>query len=253
MSNYVIFISRWCVTHTKIRSKLVDIVMAGSQKITLWGPRRTPLGILRVKRFVWIWEQRAINWLVFITETACVYCAVQTGSLNTRWRSRLTVLPVLTNLAPSDQCATLYSFSLKGFCMSNVMSNTRNFTVFVLKCWLTDMSNIFLDISPIYLRTKFHTTGSNPPFVTPSNQNTVATVLPTITPYLSNKNLHTLYSSIILHHFRILTIARRKCRSLLKSSRDRHVISPDCRKLKSDTLGWPPIEKHSYQDVFKMI
>ena len=37
--------------------------------------------------FVWIWEQTAIislysiNWLVFITETESVYCAVQTGSL----------------------------------------------------------------------------------------------------------------------------------------------------------------------------
>ena len=30
-------------------SKLVDIVTAGSQKITLRGPQRTPLGILRVK------------------------------------------------------------------------------------------------------------------------------------------------------------------------------------------------------------
>ena len=35
--------------------------------------------------FVWIWEQTAIislysiNWLVFITETECVYCAVRTG------------------------------------------------------------------------------------------------------------------------------------------------------------------------------
>ena len=37
--------------------------------------------------FVWICEQTAIislysiNWLVFITETECVYCAVRTGSL----------------------------------------------------------------------------------------------------------------------------------------------------------------------------
>jgi len=37
--------------------------------------------------FVWIWEQTAIispysiNWLVFITETECVYCAVRTGSV----------------------------------------------------------------------------------------------------------------------------------------------------------------------------
>ena len=39
--------------------------------------------------FVWIWEQTAIislcsiSWLVFITETECVYCAVRTGSLYT--------------------------------------------------------------------------------------------------------------------------------------------------------------------------
>ena len=37
--------------------------------------------------FVWIWEKTEIislystNWLVFITETECVYCAVRTGSL----------------------------------------------------------------------------------------------------------------------------------------------------------------------------
>ena len=37
--------------------------------------------------FVWIWEQTAIislysiNWLVFITETECVYCAVRAKSL----------------------------------------------------------------------------------------------------------------------------------------------------------------------------
>ena len=48
-SNYIIFISSLCGTNTKIRSKLVDIVTAGSQKITLWGPQSTPLGILRVK------------------------------------------------------------------------------------------------------------------------------------------------------------------------------------------------------------
>ena len=46
--NYIIFISSLCGTHTKIGSKLVDIVTAGSQKITLWGLQRTPLGILRV-------------------------------------------------------------------------------------------------------------------------------------------------------------------------------------------------------------
>ena len=40
--------------------------------------------------FVWISEQAAIislygiNWLVFITETECVYCAVRAVSLNIR-------------------------------------------------------------------------------------------------------------------------------------------------------------------------
>ena len=38
--------------------------------------------------FVWIWEQTAIislysiNWMVFVTETGSVYCAVRTGYLN---------------------------------------------------------------------------------------------------------------------------------------------------------------------------
>jgi hypothetical protein len=47
--------------------------------------------------FVRIWEQTAIislysiNWLVFITETECVYCAVRTGSLYIILRSSHTV------------------------------------------------------------------------------------------------------------------------------------------------------------------
>ena len=51
-SNCIIFIFSWFGTHTKIRSKLVVIVTVGSQKITLWGPQRNPLGILRVKQFI---------------------------------------------------------------------------------------------------------------------------------------------------------------------------------------------------------
>ena len=47
--------------------------------------------------FVWIWEQTAIislysiNWLVCITETECVYCAVRTGYLYTILRSAHTL------------------------------------------------------------------------------------------------------------------------------------------------------------------
>ena len=53
-SNYIIFILSWCGTHTKIRSKLVDIVTTGSQKKnTLWGP-----GILRVNLGVVLWTNR---------------------------------------------------------------------------------------------------------------------------------------------------------------------------------------------------
>ena len=49
------------------------------------------------KCFVWVWEQTAIvslysiNWLVCITETECVYCAVRTGSLYIILRSAHTV------------------------------------------------------------------------------------------------------------------------------------------------------------------
>ena len=56
--------------------------------------------------FVWIWEQTAIislysiNWLVFITETECVYCAVWTGYLYiieanfTVWRADNSAHPI---------------------------------------------------------------------------------------------------------------------------------------------------------------
>ena len=63
-SNCMIFIFSWCGTHTKIRNKLVVIVTSGSQKITLWGPQRTPLGILRVKR----WRKFCTNVLFCITK-----------------------------------------------------------------------------------------------------------------------------------------------------------------------------------------
>jgi hypothetical protein len=55
--------------------------------------------------FVWISEQTAIislysiNWLVFITETVCVYCAVRTGSLKVIQAGCLVLaVPSLTRL-----------------------------------------------------------------------------------------------------------------------------------------------------------
>ena len=50
--------------------------------------------------FVWIWEQTAIislysiNWLVFITETECVYCAVRAEYLNIILLISFSVTPI---------------------------------------------------------------------------------------------------------------------------------------------------------------
>ena len=65
--------------------------------------------------FVWIWEQTAIisiyriNWLVFITETECVYCAVRTGSLYIILRSAHTVY--LRVLCGSENKQRLFLFT----------------------------------------------------------------------------------------------------------------------------------------------
>jgi hypothetical protein len=61
--------------------------------------------------FVWVWEQTAIisqcsiNWLVFITETKCLYCAVRTGYLNVihinfrlRWVKRTWLLSFMLSI-----------------------------------------------------------------------------------------------------------------------------------------------------------
>jgi hypothetical protein len=56
-----------------------------STSLTLTNPTFCPHSVFIC--FVWIWEQTAIislyniNWLVCITETGCVYCAVRAGSL----------------------------------------------------------------------------------------------------------------------------------------------------------------------------
>ena len=66
--------------------------------------------------FVWIWEQTAIispyniNWLVCITETECVYCAVRTGSLYIIHisRSLLWAMEVLTFIRHVPWRSTLH-------------------------------------------------------------------------------------------------------------------------------------------------
>jgi len=60
--------------------------------------------------FVWIWEQTAIislhsiNWLVCITETECVYCAVRTGSLY--------IIQVMCFVWISEQTAIISLYSI---------------------------------------------------------------------------------------------------------------------------------------------
>ena len=66
--------------------------------------------------FVWIWEQTAIislyniNWLVFITETECVYYAVRTGSLYIILRSAHTVY--LCVLCGSENKQRLFPYTI---------------------------------------------------------------------------------------------------------------------------------------------
>ena len=72
--------------------------------------------------FVWIWEQTAIislyniNWLLFITETQCVYCAVRTGYLCIIQANFVLWSPVpcqyLSTNAPHLSLPTLYMLLL---------------------------------------------------------------------------------------------------------------------------------------------
>ena len=67
--------------------------------------------------FVWIWEQTAIislysiNWLVFIIETECVYCAVRTGSLCIILRSAHTVYFCFVWIWEQTAIISLYSIN----------------------------------------------------------------------------------------------------------------------------------------------
>ena len=73
--------------------------------------------------FVWISEQTAIislyniNWLVFITERECVYCAVRTGSV-------VTVVTI---------CTTSLTFTNSTFCPH---------TVFMCFVWISEQTAI---------------------------------------------------------------------------------------------------------------
>ena len=77
--------------------------------------------------FVWISEQTAIislyniNWLVFITETECVYCAVGTGSLYIILRSAHTaVFMCFVWISEQTTIISLYSINWLDFTTQKV-------------------------------------------------------------------------------------------------------------------------------------
>jgi len=67
--------------------------------------------------FVRIWEQTVIislyniYWLVFITETDCVYCAVRTGSLYIILRSTHSVFMCFVRIWEQTAIISLYSIN----------------------------------------------------------------------------------------------------------------------------------------------
>ena len=74
-----------CDCHLKENPPWSTMVTIFTTSLTFRNPTFCPHSVFMC--FVWIWEHTtiislySINWLVFITETECVYCAVRTGSL----------------------------------------------------------------------------------------------------------------------------------------------------------------------------
>ena len=84
--NWLVFITETVCVYCTVRTGSVVIaVTLCTVSLTFDNSTFFPRSVFMC--FVWIWEQTAIislyniNWLVFITETVCVYCAVRTGSV----------------------------------------------------------------------------------------------------------------------------------------------------------------------------
>jgi hypothetical protein len=77
----------YCTTYFTGHYMYHTVVTIRTASLTFTNPTFCPHSVFMC--FVWIWEQTAIislysiNWLVCITETDSVYCAVRTGYLNT--------------------------------------------------------------------------------------------------------------------------------------------------------------------------
>ena len=77
--------SNWLVFITEIKPFTAQWLLYVPSSLTFNNSTFCPHSVFVC--FVWIWEQTAIiplysiNWLVSVTETECVYCALRTGSL----------------------------------------------------------------------------------------------------------------------------------------------------------------------------
>ena len=76
--------------------------MAGSQKITLWGPQRTALGILRVKN-EWSYTRTALHVFVWYTRTVALRYYSDNLGIDSRWCQSLGIFSVATDGTGSTQ------------------------------------------------------------------------------------------------------------------------------------------------------
>ena len=110
--------------------------------------------------YVWIWEQTAIislysiNWLVCITETECVYCAVRTGSLYIILRSVHTVC--LCVLCGSENKQRLFPYTALTDWSVRITETERVYCAVRAECLYTMRVNFRISrikISPSHLFT----------------------------------------------------------------------------------------------------
>jgi len=98
------------------------------------------------------WKPR-INWLVFITETECVYCAVRTGSLNVILRSAHTaVFMCFVWIWEQRAIISLYSINLTGLYIWDGECLLRG-TDWVFKCNSTFCPHSCIYVFCVDLRT----------------------------------------------------------------------------------------------------
>jgi hypothetical protein len=102
--NWLVFITETVCVYCAVRTECLYMMLYNWLSKAQWSLYVPPIGHYMYHQFniqqfhvlphsvlicfVWIWEQTSIislykiNWLVFRTETKCVYCAVRTGYIN---------------------------------------------------------------------------------------------------------------------------------------------------------------------------